>query len=83
MAPSLIPSMPTLLSLLPSLTPRRLHPSLRSFLIGCLRMGPLPLHIGFVMDGNRRYSRRLGVAVKEGHSQGFEALKRVRPVSRA
>lgn len=28
------------------------------------------------MDGNRRYARQLGIAVGQGHGEGFESLKR-------
>ena len=38
----------------------------------------MPKHVGFVMDGNRRYSRAKGIAVRDGHSDGFVALRRVR-----
>ncbi|WFD29345.1 ditrans,polycis-polyprenyl diphosphate synthase [(2E,6E)-farnesydiphosphate specific] [Malassezia sp. CBS 17886] len=39
--------------------------------------GPLPRHVAFIMDGNRRWSRANGLAVRQGHQMGFEALKRV------
>lgn len=42
-----------------------------------LSMGPLPRHIAFIMDGNRRWSRAQGLRVQEGHEKGFETLKRV------
>lgn len=72
-----IPSMRTILSFVPSVIPPPLYPALRTLLIKTLRLGPLPPHVGFIMDGNRRFSRGLGVAVEEGHAAGFEALKRV------
>ncbi|KZV88305.1 Di-trans-poly-cis-decaprenylcistransferase [Exidia glandulosa HHB12029] len=50
---------------------------LKLFIIWVLKAGPMPQHVAFVMDGNRRYSRRKGVEVREGHSQGFVALRRV------
>ncbi|EJD53093.1 Di-trans-poly-cis-decaprenylcistransferase [Auricularia subglabra TFB-10046 SS5] len=37
----------------------------------------MPQHVAFVMDGNRRYSRRKGILVKQGHNEGFTALRRV------
>ncbi|KNZ49915.1 di-trans,poly-cis-decaprenylcistransferase [Puccinia sorghi] len=59
------------------LIPARLYPYLRTVLIKSLQMGPLPRHVGFIMDGNRRFSRATGVAIEEGHLAGFEALKRI------
>lgn len=50
---------------------------LRELLVGALRQGPVPLHIAFVMDGNRRFARTHGIETVEGHNLGFEALARV------
>ncbi len=50
---------------------------LRSLLIGALRQGPLPLHVAFVMDGNRRFARNHRIETVEGHHLGFEALARI------
>ncbi|KAF8548176.1 Undecaprenyl diphosphate synthase [Imleria badia] len=46
-------------------------------LLDILATGPTPRHVAFVMDGNRRYARRLGKQGKEGHSHGFKNLHRV------
>ncbi|THH00217.1 hypothetical protein EW026_g2284 [Hermanssonia centrifuga] len=46
-------------------------------LLTVLAAGPLPKHVAFVMDGNRRYARRQHQAVSQGHSDGFAALRRV------
>ncbi|KAG6328442.1 hypothetical protein ID866_10647, partial [Astraeus odoratus] len=46
-------------------------------LLSVIASGPVPRHIAFEMDGNRRYARRLGKAGKEGHGDGFRALLRV------
>ena len=35
-----------------------------------LRQGPLPKHIGFIMDGNRRYAQKARVAKLDGHLKG-------------
>ena len=51
---------------------------LRELLIGALRQGPIPQHVAFVMDGNRRYARSNKIETVEGHNLGFEALARVR-----
>ena len=50
---------------------------LRELLIGSLKYGPIPQHIAFVMDGNRRYARKNKVETVEGHHMGFEALARI------
>lgn len=43
-----------------------------------LSAGPIPRHICFVMDGNRRHARSHGKRAFEGHTDGFYALHRVR-----
>lgn len=51
---------------------------LRELLIGALRQGPIPRHVAFVMDGNRRFAKDQGIERVEGHNLGFEALAKVR-----
>lgn len=51
---------------------------IRELLIGALRQGPIPQHVAFEMDGNRRYARSRRIETIEGHHHGFEALGRVR-----
>jgi len=55
----------------------RLHALTTTFLLYILSLGPIPKHVGFVMDGNRRYARGRGKQVAEGHSDGFQSLRRV------
>jgi hypothetical protein len=50
---------------------------IRELLIGALRQGPIPRHVAFVMDGNRRSARSHRIETVEGHNLGFEALARV------
>ena len=50
---------------------------LRELLIGALRQGPIPQHVAFVMDGNRRFARSHRIETVEGHNLGFEALAKV------
>lgn len=50
---------------------------LRELLIGALKQGPVPQHVAFVMDGNRRFARNHKIETVEGHNLGFEALARV------
>lgn len=50
---------------------------LKELLIGSLKCGPIPQHVAFVMDGNRRYARARKLETVEGHHLGFEALARI------
>jgi ditrans,polycis-polyprenyl diphosphate synthase len=49
----------------------------RELLINSLKQGPIPNHIAFVMDGNRRWARSHKLETVEGHNMGFEALARI------
>ena len=49
----------------------------RNLMLKILAAGPIPKHIAFVMDGNRRYARMNHKEVQQGHSDGFIALRRV------
>jgi len=42
-----------------------------------VRTGPIPRHIAFIMDGNRRWATRSGMKKFEGHSFGLEKLLQV------
>lgn len=35
----------------------------------------IPNHIGFIMDGNRRWAKKLGLPTLEGHRRGFNKVK--------
>lgn len=37
----------------------------------------VPNHIGYIVDGNRRWAKKYGLPVYEGHLAGFESLKEV------
>lgn len=37
----------------------------------------VPEHLGFIMDGNRRWAREHGVPTIEGHRQGWAAFKKI------
>ncbi|KIW25914.1 di-trans,poly-cis-decaprenylcistransferase [Cladophialophora immunda] len=50
---------------------------LRELLIGALRQGPVPRHVAFVMDGNRRFAKNNRIETVEGHNLGFEALAKI------
>lgn len=37
----------------------------------------IPLHVGYIMDGNRRWARAHGLPAYEGHLAGYNAFKEV------
>lgn len=55
----------------------KLYDKVQDILLWVLAAGPIPKHVAFVMDGNRRYARSKNKYVIEGHSEGFVALRRV------
>lgn len=40
----------------------------------------LPVNLGIILDGNRRWAQSEGLAASEGHRQGFENLKKIAPL---
>ena len=50
------------------------YSTFESLCVRLLRCGSIPKHVAFIMDGNRRYAKRLGIEHIQGHSQGFEKL---------
>ena len=37
----------------------------------------IPKHIGFIVDGNRRWAKQRGLSAYKGHLAGYEAIKQV------
>ena len=37
----------------------------------------VPVHIGFIPDGNRRYAKKQGISRNRGHYQGYEVVKKI------
>jgi hypothetical protein len=50
---------------------------IQRIIIFALLAGPIPNHVAFIMDGNRRFARRHNEPVAKGHDQGSQALRRV------
>jgi short-chain Z-isoprenyl diphosphate synthase len=46
-------------------------------LAGQVGSGPVPAHIGLILDGNRRFARHNGFVARMGHEFGAEKLRRV------
>ncbi|MCD6503161.1 MAG: di-trans,poly-cis-decaprenylcistransferase [Euryarchaeota archaeon] len=42
-----------------------------------VKKGPIPRHVGIIMDGNRRYAKKLGLDPKLGHVFGAQKLEEV------
>lgn len=47
-----------------------LYQHLQSFSIAIISVGPIPRHVAFIMDGNRRFAKKLDMPVKKGHEAG-------------
>jgi len=45
--------------------------AIKKCLIAILRAGPIPKHLAFIMDGNRRYATKQGLQTITGHQQGY------------
>ena len=54
--------------------------NVRELVMAAIRQGPVPQHVAFVMDGNRRFAKNHKIEVVEGHNLGFEALAKVRRI---
>jgi tritrans,polycis-undecaprenyl-diphosphate synthase [geranylgeranyl-diphosphate specific] len=42
-----------------------------------LLKNPVPQHVAIIQDGNRRYAKRLGQSVEQGHLQGADTTEKV------
>lgn len=47
------------------------------FITNVLKIGPVPNHMAFIMDGNRRYAIRTDQEKSVGHFQGYGKLESV------
>ncbi|KAJ2235733.1 hypothetical protein IWW45_002363 [Coemansia sp. RSA 485] len=55
----------------------RIITGLRKIVVRILKQGPVPQHVAFIMDGNRRYARKSHMAAAKGHVSGFYTLANV------
>ena len=40
-----------------------------------LKQGPVPRHLAFIMDGNRRFAEReISGDIQQGHTRGFDKV---------
>ena len=42
-----------------------------------LQIAGVPQHIGFIVDGNRRWAKEHGLSVAEGHRKGYDNLEKI------
>ncbi|KAI3794325.1 hypothetical protein L1987_36954 [Smallanthus sonchifolius] len=54
-----------------------LNSTARKLLFGAISTGPIPQHIAFIMDGNRRFAKKWKLTEGGGHKAGFLALMSV------
>ena len=47
-----------------------------------IAIGRAPHHVAIIMDGNGRWAEKRGLSVKEGHSEGVKAVKRILIIAR-
>lgn len=52
----------------------KLGDAMRNCLFSILSVGPIPDHIAFIMDGNRRYAKKHKINEGMGHRLGFKSL---------
>jgi len=54
---------------------RGLRAFLRRTAAAVLRAGPVPRHVAFIMDGNRRFAQAHGLERATGHALGFDTVR--------
>lgn len=45
--------------------------------LALLAQGPVPQHMAFIMDGNRRWAQEKGLVKMEGHAKGAKTLRKI------
>ncbi|KAK9883063.1 hypothetical protein WA026_001268 [Henosepilachna vigintioctopunctata] len=46
----------------------------QQLVVNIMKSGPIPNHVGIIMDGNRRYAKKINAEKVVGHSRGFDKL---------
>ncbi|KAJ3325280.1 hypothetical protein HDU76_013216 [Blyttiomyces sp. JEL0837] len=44
-------------------------------MVSIVKLGPIPKHVAFIMDGNRRFAKKKGFKLQKGHQEGFSKLE--------
>ncbi|KAJ5506326.1 hypothetical protein N7453_005283 [Penicillium expansum] len=50
---------------------------INQFVLETLAQGPIPRHVAFIMDGNRRYAKENGISIASGYLAGAKALVKI------
>lgn len=50
---------------------------INQFVLETLAQGPIPQHVAFIMDGNRRYAKDNSISMAAGYLAGAKALVKV------
>ena len=50
---------------------------LQRICVNTLKCGPVPKHVAFIMDGNRRFAQKKNFDRAKGHLMGFDKLAEV------
>ena len=51
---------------------------IRTFCNNVMKSGQIPKHVAIIMDGNRRFAKKVNCERSKGHEKGFEKLTEVR-----
>lgn len=54
---------------------------IKDWVVAIAKTGPIPRHVGFIMDGNRRFAKQHQLKLAQGHEQGAETLIKLLDVS--
>ena len=55
--------------------------NIKNFILKIIQKGPIPQHIGFIMDGNRRWGFKNRVSIPEAHYKGAKNIENILKVA--